>query len=200
MGLDMWMYKIGRLTDKEVDVLKGKTEAEISDMGYGCINYTSVLQYNEEDLFEDMFEYGTIIDGKVNIFNEDRFKEDHGIDKNAYRCFGSYGNEIVFSYVLENTKETKEIKITEKEWEKYIETEPALLLVYKKEEIGYWRKEYGLQNLIYTMYENETSKIIMNCGYHLMTKEMIDRIRKYDPKFRTGRRKRGEAYFYHEWY
>ena len=73
-------------------------------------------------------------------------------------------------------------------------------LVFKCDELAYWRKEYDLQDLIH----NEYKGTIYNCGFHLMDDNLMKKINLYLKKHYMERQNINDpeyiAKMYHEWY
>lgn len=94
----------------------------------------------------------------------------------------------------------KEILISDEELKKYDKQVIRKALIYKYDELAYWRKEYDLQDLIYNEYNGE----VYNCGFHKIDDELMKKINKY-LKLREMNKQsiNDDGYIvkmYHEWY
>lgn len=199
MGLDMYCIRIKKLSEKNLAEIKGKTYEEISQMGYSIWTIDKHNKY----LVEDAIPYLTRVLIKSTKFNYAKLKRDKHIPLNARETgFSSSSNGMGFTYRLKG--KTYTAHITTSEAENYYIPIKTFVYVCKTKEIGYWRKEYNLQDAIYDACDTQ----IENCGYYKVNEEMeylmthnengypcptkhdFDKHRN-DPRY---------GYFYHEWY
>jgi hypothetical protein len=84
---------------------------------------------------------------------------------------------------------------------KYTKKVPKNFLITSKEEVQYWRKEYDVQSDIYDVYNEHTGRSIINCGYHILTPEMIEDLNLRNETFRDCHFEDSDSTLvYHEWY
>ena len=171
MGLDMWIYGIKEINEKNIP--ENVTEEWLDDNGYSYVQ-----QYEDDDEFDkmypDLYDYSIMKDVIFTDTDFDKIKKDYNLPKNALVSgFGSDGT-IIFSYGKlgrfrkENTKSNEELK-------KYDKQVTRKALIYKYNELAYWRKEYDLQDLIYNEYNGD----VYNCGFHKIDDELMKKINKY---------------------
>ena len=192
MGLDMWMYGIKDISNE--DIPDGMPESWYEENGYKLITH-----YDDdndfEQMFHDMCDYSTEKNVEYSETDFDKVKKDYGIKKEAYLSYFG-GNKIGFSC----KDYYKEIDITQDELDKYEKKVFHKALVFKRDELAYWRKEYDLQNLIYNEYNGQ----IYNCGFHRLNKTMMTKINRYlksrDMSKQNINSEDYVAKMYHEWY
>ena len=192
MGLDMWMYGIKDISNENIP--DGMPESWYEENGYKLVTH-----YDDdndfEQMFHDMYAYSVEKNVEYGETDFDKIKEDYGIKKEAYFSYFG-GNTIGFSC----KDYYKEIDITHDELDKYEKKVFHKALIFKGDELAYWRKEYDLQDLIYNEYNGQ----ICNCGFHRLTKTMMTKINRYlKSRDMSKQNINGEDYvakMYHEWY
>ena len=127
-------------------------------------------------------------------------KKEYKIPKTAVCGFTSYGKDRVsMEYHCKGSKKSYEVHLSYEEFNNYFYSTENELLVFKGNDVYYWRKAYDVQNMIYEMYNEETGKDIQNCGFHLMSDNIIEALENvYEVEL--GYLDEDEAFFYHEWY
>ena len=192
MGLDMWMYGIKDISNENIP--DGMPESWYEENGYKLItHYDDDKDF--EQMFHDMYAYSAEKNVEYGETDYDKIKEDYGIKKEA-RISSFCGNTIGFSC----KDYYKEIDITHDELDKYEKKVFHKALIFKGDELAYWRKEYDLQDLIYNEYDGQ----IYNCGFHRLTKTMMTKINRYlksrDMSKQNINSEDYVAKMYHEWY
>ena len=192
MGLDMWMYGIKDISNDEIP--DNMPESWYEENGYKLITH-----YDDdndfEQMFHDMYAYSAERNVEYSETDFDKVKEDYGIKKEAHISFFG-GNTIGFSC----KDYYKEIDITQDELDKYEKKVFHKALIFKADELAYWRKEYDLQDLIY----NEYCGQICNCGFHEIDDDMMKKINRYLRVRNMSKQSINNdgyiAKMYHEWY
>lgn len=192
MGLDMWMYGIKDISNENIP--DGMPESWYEKNGYKLITH-----YDDdndfEQMFHDMYAYSAEKNVEYGETDFDKVKKDYGIKKEAYISYFG-GNTIGFSC----KDYYKEIDIAQEELDKYEKKVFHKALIFKGDELAYWRKEYNLQDLIYREYNGQ----IYNCGFHRLTKAMMAKINRYlksrDMDKQNINSEDYVAKMYHEWY
>lgn len=193
MGLDMWIYGIK-------DILNDGIPDNMPESWYEENEY-NIIRIDEEDnefddMFKDLYNYSVIRNVIYTEIDWNKLMKDYEIDKNARLSGWSSDGRIGFSC----KNYYKEITVTQHELKKYNIDVTAKILVYKADELAYWRKEYDLQNLIY----NEYCGQIYNCGFHEIDNEMMRKINRYlrvrDMSKQSINDDGYVAKMYHEWY
>ena len=145
MGLDMWMYGIKDISNDEIP--DNMPESWYEEHEYNIIRIDE--NDNEfNDMFKDLYNYSVIRNVVYTETDWNKLMKDYEIDKNASISRWSSDGTIGFSC----KNYYKEIAVTQDELEKYNIDVTAKTLVYKADELAYWRKEYDLQDLIYKEY------------------------------------------------
>ena len=193
MGLDMWMYGIKDISGEEIP--DGMPQEWYEEHDY------KMIEHYEDDndfdnMFHDMYDYSVIRNVEYTETDFEKIKEDYNVNKDAYVSMLGSGGVIGFS----RGNYYKEVKISEDELNKYDKKVFREALVYKADELAYWRKEYDLQDLIYNEYYGQ----IYNCGFHSLNDEMMRKINRYLRVRNMSKQSINNdgyiAKMYHEWY
>ena len=192
MGLDMWMYGIKDISNEEVP--DGMPESWYNENGYKIITYYD-NDSDFENMFYDMYDYSVVKNVEYTETDFEKVKKDYHINKKANISF--WGNNVIgFSY----GNYYKEIEISQDELDKYDKKVFRKALIFKGDELAYWRKEYDLQDLIYNEYYGQ----IYNCGFHKLDNEMMRKINRYLRVRNMSKQSINNdgyiAKMYHEWY
>ena len=193
MGLDMWMYGIKDISNEEIP--DGMPESWYEEHGYKLITH-----YEDDDdfynMFHDMYDYSVIRNVEYTETDFEKIKKDYNVKKEANISMMSGGGVIGFSC----GEYYKEIEIPKDEWDKYDKKVLREAIIFKADELAYWRKEYKLQELIYNKYYGN----IYNCGFHLIDDDMMKMINRYlKVKDMNKQHINDDGYvakMYHEWY
>lgn len=191
MGLDMWVYGIK-------DITKDDIPDKMTEDWYEEHGYNTIIEYDDDNefdvMFHDLFDYSVIRNVEYTEVDFDKVKKDYGIKPEASISMMCGDGTIGFSH----GKYYKEINLSDtKKYEVKIYRKS---LIYKSEELAYWRKEYNLQQLIYDNYDGD----VYNCGFHKLDDDLIKKINKYLK--RNDMNKQGindpdyDVKMYHEWY
>lgn len=192
MGLDMWMYGIKDITKD--DIPDGMPESWYEDNGYKLI----VIDYEDDEfnkMYNDLLKYAVTRNVIYIETDYNKLKKDYGIDEEMHLCYWG-NNKMGFSY----REFYKEIELTHEELDKYDINVARESLVFKGDELAYWRKEYNLQDLIYENYNGD----IYNCGFHELDDELMKKINRYLKRNEMNRQNINDIDYvtkmYHEWY
>ena len=185
MGLDMFLYRAKRLSDKAVKEIEG---TEIYSKDYNYLN----PEYESE--FKSLLPFSRKVNVLVDYMDTDKIKKEFGIPADAHNTVQSFMRgmtKLGFNY---GDNEHKDVSITDTDMkEKYTITKSEVRYVVELKEICYWRKNYELQDELYELCDEQ----IENCGYHAVNEEMLRVINKHTDSTITN--KNGNL-FYHEWY
>ena len=192
MGLDMWMYGIKDISGEEIP-------DNMPQEWYEEHDYKLITYYEGDDDFDnmygDMYIYSAIRNVEYIETDMEKLKEDYKIHENA-NLSSIIGGRLGFSY----NKKSWEIEISEDEIKKYDKKVFRKALIFKADELAYWRKEYNLQDLIYTGYHKE----IYNCGFHKLDDDLMEKINRYLEINDMDKQNINDdgyiAKMYHEWY
>lgn len=191
MGLDMYLYKIERVT-KEEKKYYVERDGDVED----------VLSISEDEIglemYKDLAPYAEKVVVNREYINLAKFMEDNNIPETAYIAGEHYSSdgtaEFIFRYG-EDFEDRCEIEVDYEEFVKnYSYTQADTVYIVKYYEVGYWRKAYDTRHIIYAMIDRN----VENCGYYKLspldvedlatTNEEIDDLDDF------------EDIFYHEWY
>lgn len=173
MGLDMYIYGIKEINEK--DIPENITEEWLDNNGY---SYVQRYEDDDEDEFDkmyhDLYDYSVMKDVIFTDIDYDKIYKDYKLPKNAVLSGLKSGGTFIFQYGKYGEL-SKEVTISDEELKKYDKQVIRKALIYKYDELAYWRKEYDLQDLIYNEYNGE----IYNCGFHKIDDELMKKINKY---------------------
>ena len=249
MGLDMYMFRFKKLTEKDAEWLTGKSQDEIENRGY------TVFGLDDIELYNSILPYGQKIKARCKYVDWKRIKKDNNLSENA-RIVGMCTSYDGVSYSLrdEDTTDIKKIRIpkdiyetvkdkiecdvetkrqfdipcgyvflgkrryrenmvltfvrecekdislTNEQYETYIFEQLDDVWVFEKDEVGYWRKAYDLQDMIYEAFNSQ----IENCGYYVVPDDLLEKINQYQEAHNYStwfyELPDDECYVYHEWY
>lgn len=229
MGLDMYLYKVTRLSAGEKARLEGARFEQFEAEGFSCFDKENVDE-DYPELFRKVKGLLTPIDVVMRIENLQALKRDEGIPEDAYVCSRSISPNSL-SYAFETTDGfSKKVTFALAEYEKkYVLDETRRSYSWKKEQIGYWRKDYGLQERIYEsalLREREAERLkerrrllrrssdpaplvredakkwgeILNTEYYPLTKRQVAVIERACGKTFPKAADAAEAIVYWEWY
>ena len=189
MGLDMYMYRIKRLSDEEI--------AHINETrGSGIYRRWAFVDKEEFDsnpeFREDLIPF--LREAKIirMLFDEERLFKDYNVEPDDEIAF-SYGGCNGFGWTFMSGKQ---ITISEEEYSNYSYEALTDVYVFDREEVAYWRKYDELLEFITNARIVARSKEMMdrgiaptpkdyeswltkNCGYYLLSKEEKAAIKEF---------------------
>lgn len=167
MGLDMWLFKIERLNDKEVAELAEKHIDEISQAGCNYIEKNAFEEYL--DMYTDLEAFVRRVKVKREVFDYEACFKTHGISKDD-TPFGSFQSPISIGWTF---RSGAKVEINREEYESYLHTEDDEVYVFKSEDVAYWRKYYELDDFF------RERRVVENCGYYLLEEEEKKDLKKF---------------------
>lgn len=210
MGLDMYVYKVTKLSNSDVDHVLHLTPDEIQnidedDYFSAPVNMTLCDRIDGIKKYDALFPFLTKIHVPRQFVNLAQMKKDFGIPEDW--STGGQGwswdpgtNKNYNAYHFSNPDCTadREVKLEDEEFEqKYVYIESADCYLWREEEVSYWRKEYELRDRLHRMIGNAE-----NCGYYPVTADMKTLMKRYHG-FTNGiprvNHKTTEL-FYHPWW
>jgi hypothetical protein len=207
MGLDMYMFRVRKLTDEEAAVIVGKRTNEISKF------YSFICKDDfdsDPEPLADLLPYITQITAVDNAFDYNQCFIDHGIN-----CrYIDEDHDMVSPEILEKFDRVvgswcgpegagwsfasgARIEINKEEYDAYLYDRVVELYVWKSEDVGYWRKFYELDDFLQQIRVQERSKkyveekccypdhdivkswLTENCGYYLLSAEEKGKIKTF---------------------
>ena len=198
MGLDMYIYKMSKLTDEEVKQIEGK---KFDDIIQKNTNYAFIPRADKEcDMGSEktllsILKPTTILDDYIDM---EKLKKETKVPKTAFltgRCISKNGGTFIFRWG-KTRRRSKEINLKFSELVNFVISKPVNVLVCKKQEVQYYRKHYDLQEALYEI----SSVPIENVSYIAMTDEMIEAVYRFDDEFKMPEMNEGDMLAYYEWY
>lgn len=205
MGLDMYLYRITRISTTEQRKLRGKTEKEIYDSGYSL--FYRPRNKDDERLIKYIKPYLRGIKISQEYFDMEKIRQDFKIPKTYLQCGSSYaGNgDVSLTFTSRDCQDSKKASFNTNKNPEYILTKLTNCYVCKEREIGYWRKNYDLQEELYR--EASYGGVeIENCGYYPLNDGMTRAILrdKWEYSDKVQREDlwddNNSIVCYHEWY
>ena len=186
MGLDMYVYKAD---SPALDPNIPYSYKEISGLGYSVI---------EDDVFGDddtiaLKKFAVPFDIIFEEINHDKIIKEYGfsgeIHPTTHSSLGSTYTDGTQTVVIsaDDLKNKFTVEVQRKAW------------VIQLTEVMYWRKEYGLQNMIHESFLEEQKIVVDNCGYYPLSMQQVAMICKEDKEAKIYQYEDGTL-FYHEWY
>ena len=208
MGLDMYLYAVSKLEKEEAEKYNGRPIEELYDSDISAV----LTKIDEDDTgsFDSIKPYLTkarMIDMIIDI---DRIIAENQIPDDAYVSGRTDTQEYVELIFRNDNRYRKDVRISrEKLLEEYVIYPETDVYLYRKREIHYWGKYFGLQDFIYDMLKNDDGIDVQNCGYYRLSDEQIEKINGYLKDHPRGngridriqeRNTEDEAIIYWEWY
>jgi len=190
MGLDMYAIRIRKPSDDEIKRIEESKETPD--------DFISVLEEDiDSDAFKDLKKYAKKVAVVTQYINMKKIREDNHIDDEAHivcECLSAEGVKWTFGA----NGRHQDVSLTQKEIEEnYIIEEPEDRYAAHVQAIGYWRKNYELQEGLYDAYKGN----IENLGYHKCNKKMIKLMTSENHKYGLSDDiSEDDDIFYHEWY
>lgn len=188
MGLDMYMYKASK------PQLKGQkwTYEGLEQAGYSMFPVKDEITRDMKDLRKFMVK----ITVPTEYYDVQKIKETFNLRNTPYWSgFGPDG-----WYFSTSHRDDPSVTIPDDQIKDYLVTRDGTFWVVKLDEVGYWRKEYDLQDMIHALKRVP----IANCGYYCLTSTQLKKIDAFirandiEP-FECSAEDAGYIY-YHEWY
>lgn len=216
----MYMRKINKLNESEIQFFKGANIYKLNDFPPNC-NFMNKDDFDSEvDMYSDLLPYVTEIPVIDAFFDEKRCWKEHDVAEHDV-VIGYFQNSTTIEYSFDSGKR---ISLSMDEYDQYVYEKEASIYVWKDEEVDYWRKYYELNDFIAETrmtckceeFENEHDReptekekqffAIENCGYYELSKEEKEQIRNF--LIRNGSDDAKKDYwneedahiFYHAWW
>lgn len=206
MGLDMYAYKAKKCSKKDIDRLQ-LSLLGILDDGKDLPAYFNAEAIEDKDnrsKFADLMPYMKKVTLQSIFIDDAKIREEYGIPEDArFFCStrvedGGFIAKAHYSWVHGDDWESRDIDIKYEDLLKNFSVLKGVnYYVVNRKEVGYWRKEYELEQELRDQYDG----IVENCGYYSCNDEMFDAMRgtpcSYGKRFRARVNK---DIFYHEWF
>ena len=190
MGLDMYAYRVRKLTDEELTEIEGRNVSNLGDEVL-CIPEEDIAE-NEDGAFADLLPYIRQVNVAKTETDFDKIRRDYGVpDSWELYSYGYNGSATTLRFWGGNRNNVKEISISYQKSKEYERTRIVPCRAVHYVEVGYWRKEYDLEDALYEAYDGQ----IVNCGFHLANEKMQRLMLEHDAYFSPD-----DTVFYHEWY
>ena len=178
MGLDVYLYKVSKISTEEKDRLEGAP-----------INQSSGYQiFTSEDENEIVFlhPYLSQISMEGEFYDLEKLKEFYKVAIDATVIGRMYSAEQVLFEFSDGSKVT--ISPTD-----FVVSKDITTFVCKMDEICHWRGDYDVREAAHST----CAVTVENLGYYPLTKKMYDAIKQVAPEFDI---EYSDNLFYHEWY
>lgn len=174
MGLDMYAFKISKLTERQKKMVDGKLASKVLSL----VPNLEIFRISDE-YCSDVENISQFLD-KITLVSEyidmGKIRNDYKIPKSASICV-SDSNLKRCSWVFSAKDYKKTVTISREKIEKeYTISEAEEYYVCKMKEVGYWRKDYDLEHFISQYMMNHLDIGIKNCGYYIMPKDLIQKL------------------------
>lgn len=192
MGLDICVYKVQKPEPFENKVFD---KEELLNQGYCLIPRPD----DYEDLIRELRPYTQEVLVKTAYLNMEAVRKDYGLSEDAYACEWCGDGRI--GLLDPESEGGRHITLTPEEIaEKYTVYEDEQTLAFRREEVAYWRKHYGVQSFFYDALDN-----VENTGYYLLSEDVLKRfnasaVEKYWDPLPVEAPTDDTALFYWEWY
>ena len=197
MGLDMYAFKVRKLTEAEAASL---TMTKLDDIPSVFNAFLVSDVKDRKHLIADLTPYLTTVRMIATFVNFKKIIEDAGVPNDAVLCGEHMSpSEVGFSFSWKNNGEhiDKSFTMSFSEYcEKYLYESDADFFVFARREIGCWRNYDALQEKLYDLYVG----VIENCGFYSCNDDMIDEMVKSGVSEDSVSCNDEEGIFYHEWY
>lgn len=185
MGLDMYLFKASK-----PDLTFGIYRA---DDNY--IQSLAIIPNDDYDaeMYADLKPFMTRIHLESLEFDGDKIAKDYGLKSPVHISSITPDGTTFFS----DGKTTPPIP-SEILKNHYSKTTLKTVYAVELQEKYYWRKAYGVQEIIH----NHLDNTIENCGYYLLDNDTADAIENFDNRFDANivKNEKESCIFYHEWY
>ena len=196
MGMDQYLYKVRKISDRTAKSLNGKTYEELCELGYMVAKKETykhsvqhILPYLQE--INVMYEY----------VDSEKMMQDYKIPKSADLVSRMQTKDkCAWSFIGKDGKEYFVEIPTDVVKSKYIRKALEPAYVYKETMIAYWRNEYKLADTI----EDDFGSNIENCMYCPMNDEMWDDVLSFrsewtKPVYRRTKNTDNSIVCYYHW-
>ena len=185
MGLDMFLYKVKKMTKEGIKNLPKRRD----EFPPNYIVIRKQVAKDEEDMVKDIIPYCESMKVSFDYMDFSKCLEDYHIDKDDLCiCEGHFNDSVKYNF-----KSGREIILSRDEYNNYLYEKEEDCYVCKCDNIAYWRKNYDLEDKIYDAYDG----IIENCGFYRINKEDAYELFKDS---NLDEIEDDEAFIYHEWY
>lgn len=208
MGLDMYAYRMKAVSEELIKAVTGGNYEELCwdgpkgfdkerehDMELFILPVGDADSNDRLDLANcSVIKRVSMLTPQINEERGDALYASKGIDK-SYRICAVIENSEKRIVTFKNDEGIKKVTLTAEEIRSIYDMVPTECYIAWREEVGYWRKDYDLQDSLYDAYsrEHDCKRSIENTGYHLCTEEMLAYMELDYPD-------KDEAIFYWEWY
>ncbi len=196
MGLDMWIYKVGRASDEDVAYAEGKRVSELREQMPG---HTVVILDGQDarDATRGILPVAREISVLVDYLDVPAMQRALLIPKYARvlsECHGRGSVTFGFYWECAGFPQHTDLTVTDENVKQFLVTSEQKAYIFRQEEVAYYRKHYKLQEALYDLAP------IDNCIYVAMDEDMVETVQEYDEKFHVPVLGPDEMLAYYEWY
>ena len=159
MGLDICIYRVSKPAPFENRIY------DIEDLQ--AKGYCVILPGSENsELFWELLPYTQRVKAKVAYLDMKAVRETYGLSEESYPCAWHANGGIG---ILDPTAEDRIIDLTQEEIKnQFTDVREEDVLVYSKEEVAYWRKDYDVQDFFHDALGH-----VENTGYYRLDESVI---------------------------
>lgn len=197
MGLDMYMRKA---TKPNLNARKVYDHAELEKEDYTIFesNPDGSLPNYLKDLSPFMVKLRCIAE----YFDCDKIGETFGFSDRPH--WSGFGPDGIYFSGKDAEDNYKSVTIPRENIQNFTYKKKSIFYVTKLDEVGYWRKEYDLDEKLTRHFFHSRGVVVENCGYYRMTKAAMRIVENYTKKHGTEpvdyQPEDIRSLFYHNWY
>jgi len=200
MGLDMYAFRIKKVTEEEAQLCQGLSSKEITKNGF-------TLFYDQSEdtlaLITEILPYLKPVQYHYEAMDLQKVKKEYGVPEDALQTGAAYEPAGITYHFCTGTGEDYKsfpVKISRDDVRRFVVTALERGYIARMGDCAYWRKNYDLADLISQQHDNP----IQNCGYYVLSMEEQRLVERYcresgDPVVFPACAE-DEAIVYHEWY
>ena len=204
MGLDMYVYKMRKLSDREAQEINGLTFSGLKGINKNYIAFSEKEMVElGKTLYADVKPFLTAITYKSTTVKQKELRRDRKLASQMVLGSCDYYEDkrewILYWFDKENPNNEDSMYrmvLTKDQMEKYLAYNPSTLYVVERQEIGYWRAQHELRERVH----KATQKKIENCGYYAVNKAMSEELVKAGLAKKFLKEAERKSLCYLEWY
>ena len=135
-------------------------------------------------------------------FDCDKIGETFGFSERPH--WSGFGPDGIYFSGRSATEDHKSVTIPRENIHEFTYKKKNIFYVTKLQEVGYWRKQYALDDKLTKHFMSSRGVVVENCGYYRMTKAAMRIVENYTKKYDTEpvdyNPDEIRSLFYHNWY
>ena len=196
MGLDMFVYGIRKVQESEIPEVPTFEWLDKRNYRYFIADDGDLDACSPNPCIADLIPWSVVREFDSVEVDWNKIRADNGLSPDAF-IVAANSNINCSAYIIRG--EAKEVVIrVPNESEQYRLIRKRQLLIYRTDELAYWRKDYDLQSFFYERIDD-----LDNVTYAEINPELLSDLKHYLSENRKEQQKLGKAYdsyMYYEWY